>query len=61
MAVCVPAEPWVGWVVGQRQEVVYGVGDEAAALPEFMPAEREAAVKLGLLDKLAKLSKVHQE
>jgi hypothetical protein len=56
-----PAEPWVGWVVGQRQEVVYGVGDEAAALPEFMPAEREAAVKLGLLDKLAKLTKVHQE
>lgn len=56
-----PAEPAVGWVVGQRQEVVYGVGDEAAALPEFMPAEREAAVKLGLPDKIAKLTKVHQE
>lgn len=56
-----PAEPWVGWVVGQRQEVIYGVGDEATALPEFMPAEREAAVKLGLADKLAKLSKVHQQ
>jgi hypothetical protein len=55
-----PAEPWVGWVVGQRQEVIYGVGDEATALPEFMPAEREAAVKLALLDKLAKLTKVHQ-
>lgn len=56
-----PAEPAVAWVVGQRQEVVYGIGDEATALPEFMPAEREAAVKLGLLEKLAKLNKVHQE
>lgn len=56
-----PAEPAVGWVVGQRQEVIYGVGDEASALPEFMPAEREAAVKLGLIDKLAKLTKVHQQ
>jgi hypothetical protein len=55
-----PAEPWVAWVVGQRQEVIYGVGDEATALPEFMPAEREAAVKLALADKLAKLTKVHQ-
>jgi hypothetical protein len=56
-----PAEPSVGWVLGQRQEVVYGVGDEATSLPEFMPAAREAAVKLPLPEKLAKLSKVHQE
>jgi hypothetical protein len=56
-----PAEPYVGWVVGQRHEVVYGVGDEATALPEFMPAEREAAVKLSPLDKLVKLTKVHLE
>jgi hypothetical protein len=56
-----PAEPFVGWVVGQRHEVIYGVGDEPSALPEFMPAEREAAVKLSLLDKLAKLTKVHLE
>jgi hypothetical protein len=56
-----PAEPYVGWVVGQRHEVVYGVGDEAAVLPEFTPAEREATVKLSLLDKLAKLTKVHLE
>jgi hypothetical protein len=56
-----PAEPYVGWVVGQRQEVIYGVGDEATALPEFMPAEREAAVKLSLLDKLVKLTRTHLE
>ena len=56
-----PAEPSVGWVVGQRQEVIYGVGDEATALPEFMPAEREAAVKLSLLDKLVKLTRTHLE
>jgi hypothetical protein len=56
-----PAEPYVGWVVGQRHEVIYGVGDEATALPEFMPADREAAVKLSLLDKLVKLTKVHLE
>ncbi|HTV17772.1 MAG TPA: DUF6599 family protein [Polyangiaceae bacterium] len=56
-----PAEPVVGWVVGQHQDVIYGVGDEATALPEFMPAAREAAVKLALPDKLAKLAKVHQE
>jgi hypothetical protein len=56
-----PAEPFVGWVVGQRHEVIYGVGDEASVLPEFTPAEREAAVKLSLLDKLVKLTKVHLE
>lgn len=56
-----PAEPQVGWVVGQRHEVIYGVGDEPTALPEFMPAEREAAVKLSLPDKLVKLTKVHLE
>jgi hypothetical protein len=56
-----PAEPYVGWVVGQRHEVIYGVGDEATALPEFTSAEREAAVKLSLLDKLVKLTKVHLE
>jgi hypothetical protein len=56
-----PAEPYVGWVVGQRREVIYGVGDEATALPELTSAEREAAVKLSLLDKLVKLTKVHLE
>jgi hypothetical protein len=55
-----PAEPSLGWVVGQREEVIYGIGDEATALPEFMPAAREAAVKLALLDKLVELTKVHQ-
>lgn len=55
-----PTEPNVTWVVGQRHEVIYGVGDEAAALPEFTSAEREAAVKLGLADKLALLEKVSQ-
>lgn len=56
-----PAEPSVTWVFGQRQEVIYGVGDDATALPEHLPAEREAAVKLGLLDKLAKLTRTHLE
>jgi hypothetical protein len=56
-----PAEPYVAWVVGQRHEVIYGVGDEATALPEFTSAEREAAVKLSLLDKLVTLTKVHLE
>jgi hypothetical protein len=56
-----PNEPNVGWVVGQRQEVIYGVGDEATALPELMSAEREAAVKLSLLDKLVKLTRTHTE
>jgi hypothetical protein len=56
-----PKEPNVGWVVGQRQEVIYGVGDEATALPELMSAEREAAVKLSLLDKLVKLTRTHTE
>jgi hypothetical protein len=56
-----PAEPYVGWVVGRRHEVVYGIGDEATALPEFMPAEREAAVKLSPLEKLVKLTQVHLE
>jgi uncharacterized protein DUF6599 len=53
-----PTEPVVGWVVGQRAEVVYGIGDEASVLPEFMPAQREAAVKLSLLEKLAKLTRI---
>jgi hypothetical protein len=53
-----PTEPVVGWVVGQRAEVVYGIGDEASVLPEFMPAQREAAVKLSLLEKLVKLSRI---
>jgi hypothetical protein len=56
-----PKEPYVGWVVGQRQEVIYGVGDEATALPELMTAEREAAVKLSLADKLVKLTRTHIE
>jgi hypothetical protein len=56
-----PNEPSVGWVVGQRQEVIYGVGDEPTALPELMSAEREAAVKLSLLDKLVKLTRTHIE
>lgn len=56
-----PSEPNVGWVVGQRQEVIYGVGDEATALPELMSAEREVAVKLSLLDKLVKLTRTHIE
>jgi hypothetical protein len=54
-----PSEPHVGWVVGQRAEVVYGIGDEASVLPEFMPAQREAAVKLSLLEKLVKLTRIH--
>ena len=56
-----PREPHVGWVVGQRREVIYGVGDEATALPELTTAEREAAVKLSLLDKLAKLTRIDIE
>ena len=53
-------EPNVTWVVGQRHEVIYGVGDEAAALPELMSAEREAAVKLAPGEKLALLEKLSQ-
>jgi uncharacterized protein DUF6599 len=53
-------EPNVTWVVGQRHEVIYGVGDEAAALPELMSAEREAAVKLASSEKLALLEKISQ-
>jgi hypothetical protein len=56
-----PAEPALSWVLGQHEEVVYGIGDEAAVLPEFTSAEREAKVKLSLLDKLEKLTKVHAE
>jgi len=56
-----PREPQVGWVVGQRQEVVYGVGDEATALPELTSAEREAAVKLSLAEKLVELTRTHTE
>ena len=55
-----PTEPNVTWVVGQRHEVVYGVGDEVSALPELMSAEREAAVKLAPAEKLALLEKISQ-
>lgn len=55
-----PSEPNVTWVVGQRHEVIYGVGDEAAALPELLSAEREAAVKLAPAEKLALLEKISQ-
>ena len=48
-------------MVGQRQEVIYGVGDEATALPELTSAEREAAVKLSLADKLVELTRTHTE
>jgi hypothetical protein len=55
-----PSEPHVGWVIGQRGSVIYGIGDEATALPEFMPAEREASVKLSLHEKLVKLTRINQ-
>lgn len=55
-----PSEPNVTWVVGRRHEVIYGVGDEAAALPELLSAEREARVKLALSEKLALLEKISQ-
>ncbi len=53
-----PSEPQVGWVVGRRGDVIYGIGDEATALPEFMPAEREARVKLSLHEKLLELTRI---
>lgn len=56
-----PTEPNVTWVVGQRHEVIYGVGDEPTALPELMSAEREALVKLSAADKLALLEKLSQQ
>jgi hypothetical protein len=55
-----PSEPHVGWVIGQRGSVIYGIGDEATVLPEFMPAEREASVKLSLHEKLVKLTRMNQ-
>lgn len=55
------SEPQVEWVIGQRGEVIYGIGDEAAALPEFMPAAAEAKVKLSLHEKLVQLSRIHLE
>jgi hypothetical protein len=54
-----PSEPHVGWVVGQRGNVIYGIGDEATVLPEFMPARQEARVKLSLHEKLVKLTRIH--
>jgi uncharacterized protein DUF6599 len=56
-----PAEPNVAWVVGQRRELLYGVGDEATALPESTSAEREATVNLSLPDKLLELTRMHTE
>jgi uncharacterized protein DUF6599 len=56
-----PSEPNVGWVVGQRRELLYGVGDEATALPESTSAEREATVNLSLADKLLELTRMHTE
>jgi hypothetical protein len=56
-----PAEPNVTWVVGQRRELLYGVGDEATALPESTSAEREASVNLSLPDKLLELNRMHTE
>lgn len=56
-----PAEPQLDWVFGQRGDVIYGIGDEATALPELMPARDEAKVKLSLSEKLGKLSRIHQE
>jgi hypothetical protein len=56
-----PSEPRVQWVIGQRGDTIYGIGDEAAALPEFMPAAAEAKVKLSLHEKLVKLSRIHLE
>jgi hypothetical protein len=54
-----PSEPHVGWVIGQRGEVVYGIGDEATVLPELMRAPREASVKLNLHEKLVKLTRIN--
>lgn len=56
-----PSEPHVGWVFGQRGPVIYGIGDEATVLPELMPAEREASVKLSLHEKLVKLTRTNQK
>ncbi len=55
-----PAEPEVDWVIGQRGEVVYGIGDEPVALPEHMSARAEASVKLSRHEKLVALTRVHQ-
>ena len=55
-----PSEPHVGWVIGQRGSMIYGIGDEATVLPEFMPAQREASVKLSLHEKLVKLTRINQ-
>jgi hypothetical protein len=54
-----PSEPEVIWVIGQRGEMIYGIGDEASALPEFMSAKDEASVKLSLHEKLVALTRAH--
>lgn len=54
-----PSEPVVHWVIGQRGEMIYGIGDEPSALPEFMPARAEESVKLSRYEKLVLLTKVH--
>jgi hypothetical protein len=54
-----PSEPQLDWVFGQRGEVIYGVGDEPTALPEFMPARDESTVKLTLGEKLLRLSRMN--
>jgi hypothetical protein len=54
-----PGQPPVRWMVGRRGRVLYGIGDEATALPGFLPAEEEARVKLNDHEKLLKLSRIH--
>jgi hypothetical protein len=54
-----PSEPEVEWLIAQRGEVVYGIGDEPVALPEHMSARAEASVKLSRHEKLLTFTRVH--
>lgn len=54
-----PSEPEIQWVIGQRLEMIYGIGDEPRALPEHMSARAETSVKLSRHEKLVALTRVH--
>jgi hypothetical protein len=51
-------EPTLDWVIGQKGAIVYGVGDDPAALPAGVSAVEEMEVKLTLWQKLDKLMEV---
>jgi len=53
-----PSEPEINWVIGQWGDMIYGIGDEPSALPEFMTARAEASVKLSQHEKLVALTRV---